>query len=131
MVKKFVGANADLQPTKNAVPHFFSPLSCVAAANPSDRAAPERARPRRRAHRWVNAPPSSGLSGASSRPLAPMRRRAALRPDLVVDADPEEVRRRDLRPDHTPTSGGRVLPAHPADPRPVYLRPTVAARRSG
>jgi hypothetical protein len=31
-----------------------------------------------RAHRWVNAPPSSGLSGASSRPFARKRRRAAL-----------------------------------------------------
>jgi hypothetical protein len=48
------------------------------------------------------------------------------RPDLVADADPEEVRRRDLGPDHTPTSGGRVLPAHPADPRPVDPRLTVA-----
>jgi hypothetical protein len=54
---------------------FSSAPSRVAAATPSDRrAAPERARPRRRpepltdvhAHRWVNAPPSSGLSGAST-----------------------------------------------------------------
>jgi hypothetical protein len=44
---------------------------------------------------------------------------------LVVDADPEEERRQDLGPDRTPTSGGRVLPTQPADPRPVDLRPTV------
>jgi hypothetical protein len=30
-----------------------------------------------RAHRWVNAPPSSGLSGASTRSLAPTRWRAS------------------------------------------------------
>jgi hypothetical protein len=62
-----------------------APSRAPQRATPSDRrAAPERARSRRRlepfvgvrAHRWVNAPPSSGLNGASSRSLAPMRRRA-------------------------------------------------------
>jgi hypothetical protein len=48
--------------------------------------------------------------------------------DLVVDVDPGEVCRRDLGPDHTPTSGDRDLPAQPADPQPVDLRPTVTAR---
>jgi hypothetical protein len=47
---------------------------------------------------------------------------------LITDADPQEERRRDLGPDHTPTSGGRVLPAQPADPQPVDLRPTVIVR---
>jgi hypothetical protein len=51
-----------------------------------------------------------------------------LRQDLVADADLEEVRRRDLGPDHMPTRGGRVLPAQPADPQPVDLRLTVTAR---
>jgi hypothetical protein len=32
-----------------------------------------------RAHRWVNAPPSSGLCGASTRSLAPTRWRASAR----------------------------------------------------
>jgi hypothetical protein len=32
-----------------------------------------------RAHRWVNAPPSSGLCGASTRSLAPTKRRATAR----------------------------------------------------
>jgi hypothetical protein len=41
------------------------------------------------------------------------------------DADPQGERRQDLGPDHTPMSGGRVLPAQPADPRPVDLRPTM------
>jgi hypothetical protein len=54
---------------------FLCSLSRAATATPSDRrAAPERACPRRRpepltgvrAHRWVNAPPSSSLSGAST-----------------------------------------------------------------
>jgi hypothetical protein len=57
-----------------------------AAAQPGDsvgrRARAEGAHPRRRleplagvrAHHWVNAPPSSGLNGASSRSLAPTRR---------------------------------------------------------
>jgi hypothetical protein len=62
-----------------------APSRAPQRATPSDRrAAPERACPRRRlepltgvrAHRWVNAPPSSGLSGASLRSLAPTRRRA-------------------------------------------------------
>jgi hypothetical protein len=48
-----------------------------------------------------------------------------LRRGLIADADPQEERRQDLGSDHTPTSGGRVLPAQPADPRPVDLRPTV------
>jgi hypothetical protein len=51
-----------------------------------------------------------------------------LRRDLVADADPEEVRQRDLGPDHTPTRCGRVLPAQPADPQHVDLRPTVTVR---
>jgi hypothetical protein len=65
---------------------FVSPLPLTRRSEqPSDfvgrRARAEGACPRRRleplsgvrAHRWVDAPPSSGLSGISSRPLAPMR----------------------------------------------------------
>jgi hypothetical protein len=73
-------------PSRNPSPHsdFLRSHSC-AAAQPSDfigrRARAEGARPRRRleplagvrAHRWVDAPPSSGLNGVSSRLLAPMR----------------------------------------------------------
>jgi hypothetical protein len=64
---------------------LFRSLSRAAASDSSDRrVAPERASLRRRleplagvrAHRWVNAPPSSGLSSASSRSLAPTRWRA-------------------------------------------------------
>jgi hypothetical protein len=47
---------------------------------------------------------------------------------VIAGVDPQEERRRDLGPDHTPTSGGRVLPAQPADPQPMDLRPTVTAR---
>jgi hypothetical protein len=63
-----------------------APSHAPQRATPSvRRAAPERASPRRRleplagvrAHCWVNAPPSSGLSGASSRSLAPTRWRAS------------------------------------------------------
>jgi hypothetical protein len=59
-----------------------APSHAPQRATPSGRrAAAERACPRRcleplagvRAHHWVDAPPSSGLSGASSRPLAPTR----------------------------------------------------------
>jgi hypothetical protein len=46
-----------------------------------------------------------------------------LRRGLNADADPQEVRR--LGPDHTSTSGGRVLPARPADPPLVDPRPMV------
>jgi hypothetical protein len=62
-----------------------APSRAPQRATPSDRrAAPERERPRRRleplagvrAHRWVNAAPSSGLSGDSLRSLTPTRRRA-------------------------------------------------------
>jgi hypothetical protein len=64
----------------------YAPSHAPQRATPSGRrAAPERASLRCRleplagvrAHRWVNAPPSSGLSGASSRSLAPTRRRAS------------------------------------------------------
>jgi hypothetical protein len=51
-----------------------------------------------------------------------------LRRGLVTDANPQEERRQDLGPDHTPSSGGRVLLAQPVDPQPVDLRPTVTAR---
>jgi hypothetical protein len=76
-----------------------------------------------RAHRWVNAPPSSASAALLLRDRSPRRGGEPLSPRFR--------RRRDLGPDHTPTSGGRVLPVRPTDPRPVDLRPTVAARRSG
>jgi hypothetical protein len=68
-------------------------------------------------------------SAALLRIRSPRRRgERRLYRDLVADADPEEVRRRDLGPDHTSTRGGQVLPAQPTDPQPVDLRPTVTAR---
>jgi hypothetical protein len=69
----------------HANPSLISLLCSLSRAAASDRrVAPERACLRRRleplasvrAHRWVNAPASSGLSGASLRSLAPTRRRA-------------------------------------------------------
>jgi hypothetical protein len=48
-----------------------------------------------------------------------------LRRGLIASANPQEVRRRDLGPDHTPTSGGRVLPVRPTDPPLVDPRPMV------
>jgi hypothetical protein len=48
--------------------------------------------------------------------------------DLITDTDPEEVRRRDLGPDHTPTRCGQVLLTQPTDPQPVDLRLMVTAR---
>jgi hypothetical protein len=75
------------RPSRNPSLISISPLSLARRSGDSERAssagesapeAPPRPLADVRAHRWVNAPPSSGLSGASSRPLAPMRRRAAL-----------------------------------------------------
>jgi hypothetical protein len=73
-------------PSRNPSPHSdFLRSHSRAAAQPSNsvgrRARAEGARPRHRleplagvrAHRWVDAPPSSGLNGVSSRLLAPTR----------------------------------------------------------
>jgi hypothetical protein len=73
-------------PSPNPSPHSdFLRSHSHAAAQPSDsvgrRARAEGARPRHRlepltgvrSHRWVDAPPSSGLNGVSSRLLAPTR----------------------------------------------------------
>jgi hypothetical protein len=77
--------NRARRPRANSSPHsdFLRSHSRAAASDSIGRRAAQRkgARPRCRlepltgvrAHRWVDVPPSSGLSGVSSRPLAPTR----------------------------------------------------------
>jgi hypothetical protein len=100
----------------------------------SDSARAEGACPRRRlepltgvrAHRWVDAPPSSGLSGVSSRPLAPTWWRASApsrsqRRALIHKRCAGEI----LGPTTRRLAVIRVLPTRLADPPLVDPRPTV------
>jgi hypothetical protein len=90
-------------------------------------------RRRERARGAARAPRRSARSPLDERATVewPQRRfyRRAAAPSRS-GADPQRERRQDLGPDHMPTSGGRVLPAQPVDPRPMDLRSTVTTRRS-
>jgi hypothetical protein len=79
-----------------------------------------------RAHRWVDAPPSSGLSGISSRPRAPTRWRASApsrfqRRALIHKRCASEI----LGPTTHRLAVVRVLPARLTDPPLAVPRSTV------
>jgi hypothetical protein len=79
-----------------------------------------------RAHRWVDAPPSSGLSGVSSRPRAPTRWRASAPSRfqcraLIHKRCASEI----LSPTTRQLAVVRVLPARLTDPRLADPRPMV------
>jgi hypothetical protein len=84
-------------------------------------------KPAHRPARWVDAPPSGGLSGVSSRPRAPMRRRRASAPSrfqrraLIHKRCASEI----LGPTTHQLAVVWVLPAWLADPPLVDPRPTV------